>query len=188
MTMHIGKSLHLLLFLGMTLLSALFWADNLPAETKQSGSINIEADRMESNQQENIVHFTGNVEARQNDLTIWSDTMTVHYANGAGSSIEKTTPLAQAVDTLISEGNVRIKSGTWTASGDRMEYYEKDRKVILTGNTKVWENNNTVTGERIELFLDEGRSVVEKGGGGEERVKAFFYPDSSAPKDESSEK
>jgi len=181
-TMHIGKSLSLLLFLG------LFFAGSLQAQTKPGGSINIEADRMETNQQKNSVHFTGNVEARQNDLTIWSDSMTVHYADGAGSGIEKTAPLSQTVDALVSEGNVRIKSGTWTASGDRMEYYEKERKVILTGNTKVWENNNTVTGERIELFLDEGRSVVEKGGKGEERVKAFFYPDSSSKEKESSEK
>ena len=162
----------------MLTVSGLFAA---PLETgaPKGGPINIEADRMESNQQENVVYFSGNVEARQDDLTILADHMTVHYTNGAKDR-GKDMPPSQSVDKIVSEGNVRMKRENWTASADRMEYREGERKVVLTGNTKVWQNNNMVTGDRIELFLDEGRSVVEGGKKEQERVKAFFYPEASA--------
>jgi lipopolysaccharide export system protein LptA len=142
---------------------------------EQKAPINIEADRMESSQEENVVNFSGNVEARQNDFTILADRMTVHYAADAPSKESG----IRAVQSIKAEGNVRMKRENWTASCDRMEYYEKDRKVVLLGNSKVWQNNNMVTGERVEVFLDEGRSVVERGKEKSERVKAFFYPEST---------
>lgn len=146
--------------------------------------INIEADRMESSQEKNVVNFSGNVEARQNDLTIMADRMTVHYAAGAPAKESG----IRAVQSIKAEGNVRMKRVNWTASSDRMEYYEKDHKVVLLGNSKVWQNNNMVTGDRVEVFLDEGRSVVERGKEKSERVKAFFYPQSTGTEPAGKEK
>lgn len=142
---------------------------------EQKAPINIEADRMESSQEANVVNFSGNVEARQNDFTILADRMTVHYVADAQSKEAS----IRTVQSIKAEGNVRMKRENWTASCDRMEYYEKDRKVVLLGNSKVWQNNNMVTGDRVEVFLDEGRSVVERGKEKSERVKAFFYPEST---------
>jgi len=130
---------------------------------------------MESDQQKNIVNFIGNVEARQDDLTILADRMTVHYAGKKGKDVTS----SQEVDSIVSEGNVRLKRKNWTASADRVEYNERERKVVLIGNTRVWQNNNTVTGDRIEFYLDEGKTVVERGSGEQDRVKAFFYPESA---------
>ena len=170
--MRLKNSFFLLLAVGSMLVAA-------ELRAHKGGPINIEADRMESNQEKNIVYFSGNVEARQGDLTILADNMTVHYTNVAGGK-EKDIPSVQAVENIVSEGNVRMKRENWTASSDHMEYHERERKVILTGNTKVWQNNNMVTGDRIELYLDEGRSVVERGTESQERVKAFFYPEASS--------
>ena len=142
---------------------------------EKKAPINIEADRMESSQEENVVNFSGNVEARQNNFTILADRMTVHYAADAPAKESG----IRAVQSIKAEGNVRMKRENWTASSDRMEYYEKDHKVVLIGNSKVWQNNNMVTGDRVEVFLDEGRSVVERGKEKSERVKAFFYPEST---------
>ena len=162
------------LAIGLLACLLLFFCQVSLAAEKRA-PINIEADRMESSQEENVVNFSGNVEARQNDFTILADRMTVHYADGASA---KESGL-RAVQSIKAEGNVRMKRENWTASCDRMEYYEKDRKVVLLGNSKVWQNNNMVTGDRVEVFLDEGRSVVERGKEKSERVKAFFYPESN---------
>lgn len=185
--MHWKKMTIFLLALLLLPEAAALRAVPLDAEVQKGGPINIEADRMESSQQKNSVLFSGNVEARQDDLTIMADQMTVHYTNAGGEKGEAVSS-AQAVDSIVSEGNVRLQRENWTASADRMEYHEGERKVVLMGNTKVWQDNNMVTGERIELYLDEGRSVVERGSEKQERVKAFFYPGSSSSSTPETEK
>ncbi|MGV1100893.1 lipopolysaccharide transport periplasmic protein LptA [Thiovibrio sp. JS02] len=149
-----------------------------PQEAAPAGGkepIHIEADRMTSLKNENAVLFEGKVDARQGELVIRSAEMTVYYLSeeekaklppGEGKKMKK----------LLAKGNVEIQNEGWTATGDNMEYFETERKVILTGNTRVWQDNNLVTGERVVLYLDEGKSVVEKSEKKGERVKAFFYP------------
>ncbi|NTV13648.1 MAG: lipopolysaccharide transport periplasmic protein LptA [Desulfobulbaceae bacterium] len=148
--------------------------------------VHIEADRMESDQKSESVLFVGNVEAHQADLAIKADRMTVFYqraaapkADNKGTAIEA----SRAIDRLTANGAVEIVKLQWNATGDQLEYLSRDRKIILTGNTKVWQDNNLVTGDRIVLYLDEGKSIVERKSSGEgERVKAFFYPDAKSEK------
>ena len=45
-----------------------------------------------------------------------------------------------------------------------------------TGNAKAWQGKNMVAGETIILYLDEGKSVVERSKEEGERVKALIYP------------
>lgn len=137
--------------------------------------IQIEADRMESLDNQNAVIFTGKVKAKQGDLIVNSDKMTVYYL-----SDEEKKKLAadepRKIKKLFASGNVEIQSKDWVATGDDMEYFELERKVVLTGNTKVWQGNNMVTGDSVTLYLDEGKSIVERSGKEGERVKATFYP------------
>jgi len=148
--------------------------------------VHIEADRMESDQKTEAVLFVGNVEAHQADLAIKADRMTVFYQRGAANKTGSKNTAAEAtraIDRLTASGKVEIVKLNWTASGDQLEYISRDRKIILTGNTKVWQDNNLVTGDRIVLYLDEGKSIVERKSSGEgERVKAFFYPDAKTDK------
>lgn len=137
--------------------------------------IHIEADRMESDQQREAVSFVGNVEASQGDLLIRADEMTVYYRK---STDPDKSGVDKGIDNLQAIGNVKIIKNDWVATGDLAEYKSVERKVVLTGNTKVFQDNNMVSGDRVVLYLDEGRSVVEKQGEDESgRVKAFFYPE-----------
>jgi lipopolysaccharide export system protein LptA len=45
---------------------------------------------------------------------------------------------------------------------------------VLSGNARVWQDENVVSGDTITIFLAQDRSVVQ--GGRQERVKAVFYP------------
>ena len=148
--------------------------------------VHIEADRMESDQKNESVLFVGNVEAHQADLAIKADRMTVFYQRTPSDKSATKTSAAEAsrsIDRLTASGKVEIVKLQWTATGDDLEYLSRDRKIILTGNTKVWQDNNLVTGDRIVLYLDEGKSIVERKSSGEgERVKAFFYPDAKTAK------
>jgi lipopolysaccharide export system protein LptA len=147
--------------------------------------IHIEADRMESDQKTEAVIFVGNVEARQGNILIQAERMTVYYQKPpAGESTQpKTGDPSRAIEKLLATGGVKIVRENWVATGDQLEFLSGERKIVLTGDTKVWQDNNLVTGDRIVLFLDEGKSVVEKDTTREgERVKAFFYPEDGTGK------
>ena len=145
-----------------------------------SAPIRIEADRMESSQGKNIIIFSGNVHANQDDLIINAETMTVRYT---GNTIQPNSTtdapdegLSRQIDTITAKGNVKIIQGDWTANGDYMDFNADERIVILSGNAKAWQDQNMVSGEKIILYLDEGKSVVESSSREGERVKAFIYP------------
>jgi lipopolysaccharide export system protein LptA len=178
----------ILAILALVVFSALTVRAQVPPPTGPELSkepIHIEADRMESDQKTEAVVFVGNVEARQGDLLIQAARMTVYYqkpATGAGGQAAS-GEAARAIDKLLATGGVKIVRENWVATGNQLEYLSGDRKIILTGDTKVWQNNNLVTGDRIVLYLDQGKSVVEKNNAGQgERVKAFFYPDTATGK------
>lgn len=151
-----------------------------------SAPISIEADRMVSQEKDNSVVFSGNVDARQGDLMIRTDEMTVYYT-GDG---RKNDQGSSEVKKLICRGNVQISQGSWLGTGQRMDYYAEGRKVILSGDAKAWQGQNMVAGKTITYFLDEGRSIVEsptqaaeaeKGKEGKPgRVKAVIQPKAKA--------
>ena len=142
--------------------------------------IHIEADRMVSMKNDNAVLFTGNVDARQGELVIRAAEMTVYYLSN-----EEKAKLPQSEERslkkLFASGNVEIQNEGMTGTGDKMEYYEAERKMILIGNSKVWQDNNLVTGHTVVVFLDQGKSIAERGEKKGERVKAFFYPGGEGP-------
>lgn len=145
----------------------------LAGTTSQPETIHIEADRMEAEQQRNLVVFTGHVEARQGEVVITGDKMVVNYLESDTPSAEK---LTQRIGTIQAYGNVKIVKQDWVATGDVMEYSAIEKKVKLTGNASARQDNNIVTGETIFLYLDKGRSVVERSSKEGERVKALIYP------------
>lgn len=149
------------------------WATDAP--------IIIEADRMVSLEEDNTVLFTGNVDASQANVRIRSDKMTVYYSAAAEGK-------KQEVKRLKCVGNVEVTKDEWLGTGKQMNYLAKDRKVILSGDARAWQDKNLVTGDTIIYYLDEGRSEVVSGrpsatigadSGGQKkptRVKATLTP------------
>jgi len=71
----------------------------------------------------------------------------------------------QRIKEIIAEGHVEITSGNRHATSNKAVYDETQRTLVLTGNARVQELSNWVSGERVTMYLDEKRSVVESGGG-----------------------
>jgi lipopolysaccharide export system protein LptA len=141
--------------------------------------IHIEADRMVSQEQKNSVVFIGNVDASQGKITIRSDEMTVYYTQS-----DKNKPKSQSsqVKKLICRGNVEITQDDWLGTSKRMDYFAKERKVILTGDAKAWQGQNMVSGKTIIYYLDEKRSVVEQDKNKPGRVRAVIHPEADSKK------
>lgn len=124
--------------------------------------IDITADRLEADDAARKVVFIGNALARQGAMTLQSERLTIHYLESG------------ELERIVGEGQVRIVKEGRVATGQRVEFFNADQRVVLTGNPQVNDGRSTVRGEEITLFLKENRSVV-KGGAGE-RVKAVFQP------------
>jgi lipopolysaccharide export system protein LptA len=147
--------------------------------------INIEADRMISQEEKNSVVFIGNVDASQGKVNIRTDEMTIYYQP---NDPKKPKNQSRQVKKMICIGKVKITQEDWLGTGDRMDYFADARKVILHGNAKTWQGKNMVSGKTITYYLDEKRSEVESpdtvlGKGKKQgRVKATIIPSSDKKK------
>jgi lipopolysaccharide export system protein LptA len=131
---------------------------------RSNSPIVIDADRMEAIKKEGLVIFTGNVVAKQDNSTQTADRMEV-YLDDKGERVMR----------IVSTGNVKIVTEDCrTGTARRAEYYDDDQRLLLIGDAKVWQDDNVVTGDEIEIFLAEDRSTVKSGT--RERVKSVFYP------------
>ncbi|TKB11784.1 lipopolysaccharide transport periplasmic protein LptA [Desulforhopalus sp. IMCC35007] len=129
----------------------------------EDAPINIEANHMTSTEKSNSVVFTGDVDAKQGDVRIRSDEMTVYYTpkqTGTKKNSKGKQGASQQVEKMICIGNVEITRAEWLGTSKKMVYLSKERQVILTGNAKAWQGQNMVSGEKIIYYLDEGRSEV----------------------------
>ncbi len=126
--------------------------------------VNVDADKLESDQKQGLVIFTGNVIAQHNGSTQYADRMEV-YLDSQSNRVLRT----------VSTGSVKIITRDCrTGTAQRAEYYDAEQRVVLIGDARVWQDENVVTGDRITIYLAEDRSVVESGAQG--RVKGVFYP------------
>ncbi len=122
--------------------------------------IHIEADHMTSTEKSNSVVFTGDVDAKQGNVRIRADKMTVYYTKADKKKKKNGPKMAQQVEKLICTGNVEVTRGDWLGTGKKMIYLSKERQVILVDNAKAWQGQNMVSGSKIIYYLDEGRSEV----------------------------
>ena len=126
--------------------------------------VTVDADKMERFGKESLTIFTGNVVARQNNNVQYADRMEVYFD-------EKESQILR----MVSTGNVRIITRDCrTGTARRAEYHDLEQRVVLSGNARVWQDDNVVSGDTITIYISQDRSVVE--GGKQERVKAVFYP------------
>jgi len=128
--------------------------------TGAEAPINIAANQMTSTEKSNSVVFTGDVDAKQGDVRIRSDKMTVYYTPKNEKGQKKFADTSQQVEKLVCAGNVEITRGEWLGTSKKMIYLSQERQVILMQNAKAWQGQNMVSGDKIIYYLDEGRSEV----------------------------
>ena len=149
-----------------------------PAEPDKAEPIHITSDQVEAFQQQHQVVFSGHVVATQKDIVVRGDKMTVFYVDKGPGDAKGSDLGGGSVDKIVVEGNVQITQGERVATGKVATYYRADNKVVLTGDPRVVRNQDSIQGDRITLFLDSEKSIVESGPSG--RVQATIY--SSGPK------
>ena len=133
--------------------------------------LTIDADKMERFGKASLVIFSGNVVARRDNSVQYADRLEV-YMDEKGDRIMRT----------VSTGSVRIiTKDCRTGTAQRAEYFDLDQRVVLSGNARVWQDENVVSGDTITIYVAQDRTIVE--GGKQERVKSIFYSQKDSKQD-----
>jgi lipopolysaccharide export system protein LptA len=153
----------LLLLLGLMLCAtgAVAESDQLPKPS--SLPIEVTAQQLDADQGQRQATFSGEVVAKQGDITLYCDKLVVY-----------SLPDQDQVDRLEAFGNVRVIQLDRTATADRAVYRQLQGTLTLYGNAEVIQDKNKVAGDEITVYLQENRSVVKGGDNG--RVKATLFP------------
>lgn len=146
---------------------------------KSKEPIVVTSDRLEYDYRSNVVVYRGAVQALQGRLKITSDTLTVTFADGKDGAAAPQGGFALGAGSarlreIVAAGKVRIEDGTRWATGGRAVFDQANRTLVLSETPVLHDGANEVLGDRVIVYLDEDRSVVE---GGRKRVKAVLYPD-----------
>src|SRR5688572_27486092 len=105
--------------------------------------IQIESDKLEVREQENVAIFTGNVTVTQGPTVLKSGRMTVHYAKDGGSAATGSSK----IERLEVDNKVYVKSDKQVATGDQGEFNLKTDVLTLSGSKVVLsEGSNVLVG------------------------------------------
>jgi lipopolysaccharide export system protein LptA len=146
-----------------------------PLDSKEP--IQVVADRLEAFDAEKLVVFSGNAVAVQGDKVIKSDKISLYYKKE--KSPAKTKPAkdfspAGDLERIEARGHVTVTQGPKVVTGELAIYYQDEQKIVMTGNPLMRDGNNTIAGDRIVVFVNENRGVVERSDN--KRVTATIYP------------
>lgn len=125
--------------------------------------IRIKSDELSADNARKMATFSGNVVARQGDVTIYGDRLVVNYSQDSGE-----------VSSAEVSGNVRIVQGGRRAEASHAIYDASLSRIVLDGNPKVYQGGDVISGKQIIYYLDAERSEVTSGPG--ERVDAVIHP------------
>ncbi len=113
--------------------------------------VTIDAGRIEAQDKQDRVVFSGNVTAVQAGLRVNSQRMLVNYTNTNSFSIQRIT----------ATGGVTVSRGNESALGD-VAIYDFNRRIItLVGNVRLKRGGDTLSGGRLVIDLDSGVSSID---------------------------
>jgi lipopolysaccharide export system protein LptA len=110
----------------------------------------VKSDSLTLKSEKRIFTYTGNVEARQGDMTITCDTLEGTYTE------------QNKIATLTARSNVVIVKGpTIRAQGERADYQASSETIVLTENPELQQEGSVLTADLIRIYLKEDRSEAE---------------------------
>lgn len=143
--------------------------------------IEITANNLEVQQNNNLAIFSGAVEVIQGDMRLRAERLRVYYVqnNAPGAQPARRPQQAgqpdQSIRRIEAEGKVFVSSPEETAQGDLGLYDVEGGTITLTGNVVLTQGENVLRGNRAVMNMNTGRSVMESGGQSG-RVRGLFMP------------
>ncbi|MBW1856553.1 MAG: lipopolysaccharide transport periplasmic protein LptA, partial [Deltaproteobacteria bacterium] len=120
--------------------------------------VKITSSTLEADNKRNKITFRGNVVAKQADMVIFSDLMTVKYQDGGG------------IRRIEAIGNVKMTQKDRIATGKKIVFYNPEQKIIMTGQPRIWQDDNLISCEKVTVLLEEDKIFFEG------KVDSTIYP------------
>lgn len=111
--------------------------------------ITIKSNQLSTDNKGKTAVFTGKVVAKQGDVTIFADKVTISYGDQKAE-----------VEKIEADGNVRMIHENSIGSASHAVYENRQGRMTMTGNPRVTQGKDTLSGEIITYYVDEDRSVV----------------------------
>ena len=148
--------------------------------------IQIESDKLEVRQNENLAIFTGNVSVVQGPTLLKAGSMKVYYVKKPEAAGKDKKPAEDAgvspisgganIDHLEIDGKVYIKSDDQVATGDSGTFDMKSQVLVLSGKKVVLSQGpNVLVGCKLTVQMQTGLAQVDACGG---RVMMSLTPNS----------
>lgn len=131
-------------------------------EIKSNAPVKVQSDTMKYYGNERKSVFSGNVVAVSDNFTLTSDNVVV-YLNKQ-----------MDVSKIVCNGNVNFKSKDIVSISNKAEVSQDNEVAVISGNVKVWQGENYLEGEKVFIYYEENRIVVDKGT--DKRVTIIFKP------------
>ena len=151
--------------------------------------IQIESDKLEVHQDQNVAIFTGNVSVVQGPTLLKSGLMKVFYVKKDQKGDDKSddqggAPAAMAgssdIDHIEVDDKVYIKSDDQVATGDKGTFDMKTEVLVLSGDKVVLtQGPNVLVGCKLTVQMKTGLAQVDGCG---KRVQMSLTPDSQKKK------
>jgi lipopolysaccharide export system protein LptA len=156
-------------------------AENAAKKSKieKDQPIEIVSDRLDAYNEKKLVVFSGNAVATQGDRVIKSDRLLLYYKKdqqGQEKRVSKdVVDNTGDLEKIEAKGHVIVTEGERIVTGNDAVYYQDTQQIIMTGNPVMREGRNVIHGDKIVVYLNEDRGVVESAE--KKRVKATIYPE-----------
>lgn len=140
--------------------------------------VNIEADRLDVQEQQQTATFSGNVVVVQGTSKLQTNKLTIFYEKSGGNQPAQPAPegdvvTGRQIKRLEAEGNVIVTSGEQRATGNRGVFNMATNKAQLLGNVVVTQGLNVLKGDILHVDLTTQTSRVESTNSGG-RVHGVF--------------
>lgn len=131
--------------------------------------IDIDAQRIEVRDLENIAVFSGAVKVKQQDMNLSAAELRVFYEKGAGGN-----PTILRIDA---KGGFSLVSPSERAKSSYGVYDVEQRQLTMIGDVVLNRGDSVLRGQRLAIDLDTGRSTLDgasSGGPASSRVTGRF--------------
>ena len=126
-----------------------------------AGPTVVKSDKLEFDYKNNIALFDGHVDVKDPEFTLKADRMIIF--------LEKTNDVQRVACT----GNVRMTSDDIVIVCGKATYTRVNAHVLLEDEPVVTKGEQRLTGESIDVWLNDSRVVVNNGVGVEARANSF---------------
>ena len=138
-------------------------------EIDRNQPIEITARQLEVMQQQRQSIFTGDVVAKQGEMTLYADKLIVVFQKEQDQ-----------VERLEAIGGVRVLQLDRVATAEKAIFFQLEERLVLSGDAEVTQGQNKISGAEITLYMKENRSLIKSSESG--RVKAVIVPEKKQEK------